>query len=86
LRLVPAWLVIASLLGVINAAACFMLFGRKVAYLGWYAVVGALVGSLGQVFGEALNTPAPIQIGEVNLLVASLLVWGVLGTARVLGR
>src|SRR5438093_186397 len=40
LALLPPWLVIAALLGVINGAASFMLIGRHLSGLAWYALLG----------------------------------------------
>ena len=53
----PPWLVLAGLLGVINAAACFMLIGRRVSRLAWYAVLGIFAACLGQVVGVAVQAP-----------------------------
>ena len=40
---VPPWLLIAGLLGVINGAACFLLVGRDLSRLAWYALLAAAV-------------------------------------------
>ena len=85
LSIVPPWLLLAALLGLVNGAACFMLLGRRLPHLAWYIIIGALAAGVGQVAGQAIQAPAPIQIGEVNVLAASLLTWGVLGTARTAG-
>ncbi len=82
---VPPWLVLAALLGVVNACACFLLVGRRVAHLAWYAILGGLAAGVGQVFGAAVQAPAPIQIGELNVLVASGAAWGVVLLARSAG-
>ena len=82
---VPPWLVLAGLLGVINAAACFMLIGHRLSHLGWYVVLGALAAGLGQIFGVALQAPEPLKIGELNLLAASLGAWVVVLVARLAG-
>ncbi len=83
LSFLPAWLVLAALLGVINAGACFMLVGRRVSHLAWYVVIGALAASVGQVFSLAVQAPTPLAIGELNVVVASAFAWMVLGAARV---
>jgi hypothetical protein len=85
LGIVPPWLVMAALVGVINAAACFLLFGRHMAHLGWYAVIGALAAGIGQVFGAAIQAPEPVRIGELNVVAASGAVWVVLVPARLIG-
>ena len=79
----PAWLVLAALLGLINAGACFMLVGRRVSHLAWYAVIGALAASVGQVFSLAVQAPTPLAIRELNVDEASALAWLVLGAARL---
>jgi len=59
LSLLPPWLVLASLLGIINAAACYMLVGRHVSRVTWYALLGlfaAVSADMGVV--EVLNTVA----------------------------
>lgn len=83
--LLPPWLLLASLLGVINAAACFMLVGRRASRVAWYALLGLFAASLGQVVGTAISAPDPLAIGEVNVLVASLAACGVVLAARVWG-
>jgi len=83
LALLPPWLVLASLLGVINGAACFMLVGRDVSRLAWYALLGLLAASLGQVVAAAVQVPRPLQIGDVNVMVTSLGACGVVLAARV---
>jgi hypothetical protein len=85
LSLLPPWLVLAVPFGVINASAFFMLLGQRISHLVWYAGLGALAAMVGQVFGQVVQAPAPIQIGELNLLVASVSTWIVLAAARVRG-
>ena len=81
----PPWLVLAGALGVINAVACFMLIGRHVSRLAWYAVLGMFAASLGQVVGTALQAPAPLQIGDVNVIAASVGACSVVLVARLRG-
>lgn len=81
----PPWLVLAALLGVINAAACFMLVGRRASRLAWYAVLGMLAASLGQVVGAAVHAPAPLSIGDLNVLAASVGACSVVLAARLTG-
>jgi uncharacterized membrane protein len=85
LAALPPWLVLAGLLGVINAAACFMLFGRDVSRLVWYAILGALAASLGQVVGAAVQAPEPLKIGDLNVLAASAGACSVVLSARLAG-
>jgi uncharacterized membrane protein len=81
----PPWLVLASLLGVIAAAACFLLFGRHFSRVTWYALVGVFAASLGQVVGQAVSLPDPLPIGDVNVLAATAGACTVVGLARICG-
>jgi hypothetical protein len=81
----PPWLLLAGLLGLINAAACFMLFGVHVSRLVWYALLGLFAASLGQVVGMATAFPNPLPIGDVNVLAASVSACGVVLLARLRG-
>ena len=81
----PPWLVLAGLLGVMNAAACFLLVGRHWSKLAWYAVLGIFAASLGQVVGSAVGAPQPLMIGDLNVLTASVGACGVLLSARLSG-
>ncbi len=81
----PPWLLLAGLLGVINAAACFMLFGRHWSRLAWYAVLGIFAASLAQVVGLAVPLPKPLLIGEVNVALTSVAAFAVLFFARLTG-
>lgn len=85
LAALPPWLVLAALLGVINAAACFMLIGRRVSRLGWYALLGVFAACLGQLVGAAVQAPEPLKIGDLNLLAASAGACSVVLTARIAG-
>jgi hypothetical protein len=82
---VPPWLVLASLLGVINAAACFLLVGRHLSRITWYALIGVFAAGLGQVVATAASAPNPLNIGDVNVLAASVATCGMVGVARVCG-
>jgi hypothetical protein len=76
---------VAGLLGIINAAACFMLFGRHWSAIAWYAVLGIFAASLAQIAATALAAPELVMIGDVNVLAASLGACGVLAAARLSG-
>jgi hypothetical protein len=81
----PPWFLLATLLGLINAAACFLLLGRQIRHLSWYAGIGILAAAVGQVFSLAIQAPEPIRIGELNVLSASASTWLVLIAARIGG-
>jgi hypothetical protein len=81
----PPWLVLAGLVGVINGAACFMLVGRHLSRITWYALIGLFAAGLGQVVGTAVSAPCPLAIGDLNLMAASAGAWTAVGLARVCG-
>jgi hypothetical protein len=85
LAFVPPWLLLATLLGVINAAACYLLLGRRLRQIAWYVAIGALAAPIGQVLGQAVQAPAPVQIGDLNVLLASAAAWAVLSAAKLAG-
>jgi hypothetical protein len=78
----PPWLILAGLIGVINAGACFMLVGRFVSRIPWYALLGLFAAALGQVVATAVHLPEPLTIGDVNVLAASAAACGVVLVAR----
>jgi uncharacterized membrane protein len=81
----PPWLILSGLLGVINAAACFMLIGSHLSRLAWYVVLGVFAAGLGQVVGGAIQAPEPLKIGDVNVLATSVGAWLVIVAARLGG-
>jgi hypothetical protein len=85
LNALPPWLVLTTLLGVINATACFMLVGTHVSRLTWYALLGLFAASLGQVVATATSAPNPLTIGDVNVLAASLGACLIVVVARLRG-
>jgi len=85
LALLPPWLLLASLLGVINAAACFMLVGRHLSRVTWYALLGLFAASLAQVVATALALPNLLPIGDLNVVAASCGAWLVVLLARLRG-
>jgi hypothetical protein len=85
LNLLPPWLILAGLLGVINAAACFMLVGRHLSRITWYALTGLFAASLAQIVSVALSAPNPLAIGDLNVLAASVAACAVVILARLWG-
>jgi hypothetical protein len=81
----PPWVLLAVLLGLINAAACFMLVGRHWSRLAWYAVLGIIAASLGQLVSSAIGAPMPLGIGDLNVLAVSVAASGVILSARLSG-
>jgi hypothetical protein len=60
-----------------------MLVGRDISRLAWYALLGMLAASLGQAVSAAVQVPQPLQIGDVNVMAASLAACSVVLAARV---
>lgn len=85
LALMPPWLVLAALVGVMSSAACFVFVGTRATHLGWYVVLGALAGGLGQVVGQAFQAPAPLLIGELNVGASTVAACSVVLIARLGG-
>jgi hypothetical protein len=81
----PPWLLLAGLLGVINGSASFMLIGTHLSRLAWYVVLGIFAAGLGQVVGGAVALPAPVKIGDVNVLATSMGAWMIIIAARAGG-
>jgi len=81
----PPWLILSGLLGIINAAACFMLIGSHLSRLAWYVVLGIFAAGLGQVVGGVTGVPEPLKIGDVNVLSTSVGAWVVIVSARLAG-
>ena len=48
-------------------------------------MLGLLAASLGQVVASGVRIPQPLEIGDVNVLAASVAACGVLVAARVRG-
>ena len=71
--------------GLLATQKSFMLIGRHVSRLAWYAVLGMFAASLGQVVGTAIQAPEPLKIGDVNVLAASVGACSVVLTARLRG-
>jgi len=85
LAAVPPWLIMAGLLGIINAAACFMLVGRRLRRLVWYVSLGVLAAWLGQALGTGLRLPDPVRIGDVHVAAASGGAWAAAMLLRLAG-
>lgn len=81
----PPWFLLAALFGLMNAAACFLVLGRRPRHLGWYAGIGVLAAAVGQVLSLAMQPPEPLRIGELNVVSASAAAWVVLVAARIGG-
>lgn len=85
LRLAPPWLVISALVGIVSAAAFFVVAGRGLRSLPTYLLLGLAVAPLCQAFGAGLPVyPSVLAVGEVHLGVVAFGTWGFLAIARAL--
>jgi hypothetical protein len=86
LALLPPWTAMAALLGALNAAFFFLLFGRSITRLPLYLGCGIAVAALVQPLGPAIirSPGGSLWIGEVSVLLLSASVWLALGVAKAL--
>ena len=80
--LIPPWVVLAALLGVMHAALFHLLFGNRIRRLPLVVVIG-FIASLGGGFLGTMIPPAVLSIGETNLIATGLCAWAALGLGRL---
>jgi hypothetical protein len=85
LSLLPPWLVIAPLIGVIHGSLLFMIVGRRPTSLPVYLALGIAAASLMQALQLVPPGPPPFSIGEVHLVATSLATWAVILGSRAAG-
>lgn len=85
LSLLPPWLLIAPLIGVINASLLFVIVGRRPTSLPVYVALGVAAASLAQALQLLPPGPPPFSIGEVHLVSTSVAAWGIVLGARAIG-
>ena len=79
------WVVLSVLIGLIGAAAFFVVAGRGLRSLPTYLILGVLAGPLCHLALAGLPHPvARLTIGEVDLLLVTAGTWGFLLIARLL--
>ncbi len=86
LGLIPVWLIITPLIGVVNGALFFFIVGRRASSLPLYLVLAVAAASLVQASGLVEAGEPPYSLGDVQLVAASLGAWLALVIARLLGR
>ena len=84
-QLLPPWMVIAPLIGLINASLFFVIVGRRPVGLPVYAMVAIVAATLVQSLGIARAGEPPLSLGEVNLLATSIGAWVSLVLVRSVG-
>lgn len=86
LAIVPVWLIITPLVGVVNGALFFLLAGRRPSSLGIYVPLAAVAASLPHAVGLTPIGSPPWTLGEVHLVAASVGAWSMLALVRLAGR
>ena len=85
LGLVPIWLVITPLIGVVNGALFYLIVGRRRSSLPIYIVLAVVAASLVQAAGIVAPGNPPFSLGDVHLVSASLGAWLALVVTRIIG-
>jgi hypothetical protein len=78
-------MVIAPLIGLINASLFFVIIGRRSIGLPIYVVVAVVAATLVQSSGIARAGDPPLSLGEVNLLATTIGAWVSLVLVRWIG-
>jgi hypothetical protein len=85
MEVLPAWILITPLVGVVTGALFFLLGARSPASLATYVLIGVLFASIGHAVGIVEAGDPPFSLGEVHLVASSLTAWFALVVARWLG-
>ena len=85
LALLPPWLLITPLIGVIHGSLFFILAGRRPSSLPVYLALGIAAASLMQALQLVPPGAPPFSLGEVNLVATSVATWIVILVSRVAG-
>jgi hypothetical protein len=85
LSLLPPWLLITPLIGLIHGSLFFILVGRRPSSLPVYLALGVAAASLMQALELFPPGAAPFSLGDVNLLSISVATWVVILVSRVTG-
>lgn len=82
---VPPWVLLSLMLGLVSASAFYLVLGIGIRSLPTYLALGLLAGPLAQFAGSSFPLPAPpLSIGEVHLAVVAGGTWSLLAIARLL--
>jgi hypothetical protein len=85
LALLPPWLLITPLIGLIHGALFFILAGRRPSSLPVYLALGIAAASLRQALELVPPGAPPFSLGEVNLVATSVATWIVILASRIAG-
>ena len=85
LAVLPPWLLITPLIGVIHGSLFFLIVGRRPSSLPVYLALGIAAASLAQAVQLVPPGPPPFSLGEVHLVATSVATWTVMVACRVIG-
>ena len=85
LALLPPWLLITPLIGIIHGSLFFLIVGRRPSSLPVYLTIGVATASLAQALQIVPPGPPPFSLGEVHLVATSVATWVVMLVSRVFG-
>jgi hypothetical protein len=85
LAILPPWLLITPLIGVIHGSLFFLIVGRRPTSLPVYLALGIAAASLAQALQVVPPGPPPFSLGEVHLVTTSVATWAVMMVSRVVG-
>jgi hypothetical protein len=85
LALLPPWLLITPLIGVIHGSLFFIVVGRRPSSLPVYLALGVAAASLMQALELVPPGAPPFSLGEVNLVATSVATWVVILVSRITG-
>jgi hypothetical protein len=85
LALIPPWLLITPLIGLIHGSLFFLFVGRRPSSLPVYLALGIAAASLMQALELVAPGAPPFSLGEVNLVSTSVATWVVIMVTRIAG-
>lgn len=85
LAILPPWLLITPLLGVIHGSLFFLVLGRRASSLPVYLVLGVAAASLAQALQLVPPGQPPFSLGEVHLVATAVATWAVMLAIRTVG-
>lgn len=85
LALLPPWLLLTPLIGIIHGSLLFIVVGRRPSSLPVYLALGIAAASLMQALELVPPGAPPFSLGDVNLIATSVATWVVIVVSRVAG-
>jgi hypothetical protein len=85
MALLPPWLLITPLIGIIHGSLFFLIVGRRPSSLPVYLTIGVAAASLAQALQLMPPGDPPFSLGEVHLVATSVATWMVMLVSRIAG-